>query len=186
MSVQQEFTLRVEQLITREGISDLLQWLKNSDFFTAPASTRFHGAHEGGLAEHSIAVHDRLIQLCSWYGLETSAETIAIVALFHDICKVGMYKVAMRNVKNDVTGQWEKKPYYTKDEDFAFGGHGSKSMYLVMHFMQLTPEEAVAINCHMGAWDSNVYSNPSDAYEQNKLAWLLHVADEAATYIDKK
>lgn len=186
MSAKQEFIGRVKDLIYRDGIEGLLQWLENSDFYTAPASTRFHGSHEGGLVEHSLAVHDRLIELCSWYKLEASAESIAIVSLFHDICKVGMYKVAMRNSKNEKTGQWEKVPYYTKSEEFAFGGHGSKSMYLVMHFMKLEPEEAVAINCHMGQWDSTVYSNPSEAYEQNQLAWLLHVADEAATYLDKQ
>lgn len=181
-----EFVTRVKQAIHREGLEELLKWLDESDFYTAPASIRYHGAFEGGLVEHSIAVHDRLIQLCSWYGFETTAETIAIVALFHDLCKVGTYKVAMRNSKNEKTGAWEKVPYYTKCEDFAFGGHGSKSMYLVMHFMKLEPEEAVAINCHMGQWDSTVYSDPSAAYEQNELAWLLHVADEAATYISKK
>lgn len=183
-NLKDKFVFRVEQLINREGIKDLMKWLDDSDFYTAPASTRYHGAYEGGLAEHSIAVHDRLIQLCSWYGIETSAETIAIVALFHDICKVGTYKTEKR-WRKDKNQQWEQYDTYSKREDFAFGGHGSKSMYLVMHFMQLTPEEAVAINCHMGQWDASTYSDPTSAYEQNKLAWLLHVADEAATYIDK-
>ena len=187
MRVQQEFESIARRFIDREGLENLLKWLADSDFYTAPASTRYHGAYEGGLAEHSLKVYRRLLELVELYGAEdqTWAESIPIVSLFHDICKVGMYKVAMRNSKNEKTGVWEKVPYYTKDEDFAFGGHGSKSMYLVMHFMKLTPEEAVAINCHMGQWDSTVYSNPSEAYEQNKLAWLLHVADEAATYIDK-
>lgn len=185
-NAQQIFERYARSDIKREGIDELLHWLSLSDFYTAPASTRFHGAYEGGLVEHSLAVYERLKQLCEWYGCDYSSENIAIISLFHDICKVGMYKVAMRNSKNEKTGAWEKVPYYTKDEDFAFGGHGSKSVYLIMYFMQLTPEEATAINCHMGQWDSTIYSNPTTAYEQNQLAWLLHVADEAATYIDKK
>lgn len=187
MDLKEQFESTARRFIEREGIEDLLKWLADSDFYTAPASTRYHGAYEGGLAEHSLAVYRRLTELCDWYGpgQGVTPESIAIVSLFHDICKVGTYKVAMRNAKNEKTGVWEKVPYYTKQEDFAFGGHGSKSMYLVMHFMKLIPEEAVAINCHMGQWDSTVYSDPSAAYEQNRLAWLLHVADEAATYINK-
>jgi hypothetical protein len=186
MNIKNEFNTRVKDLISRDGVDELLQWLEHSDFYIAPASTRYHGAYEGGLCEHSLAVHNRLKELCEWYGVSATPESIAIVSLFHDICKVGTYKVAMRNSKNELTGRWEKVPYYTKQEDFAFGGHGSKSMFLVMHFMDLTPEEAVAINCHMGQWDATTYSDPSAAYEQNKLAWLLHVADEAATYINGK
>jgi HD superfamily phosphohydrolase YqeK len=184
-SIKNEFVNRVYDKIRREGIGDLMEWLVGTDFFTAPASTRYHGAYEGGLAEHSITVHDRLIQLCSWYDVEVTAENIAIVALFHDLCKVGTYKTEKR-WRKDKNQQWEQYDTYAKHEDFAFGGHGSKSMYLVMHFMQLSPEEAVAINCHMGQWDSSIYSNSSEAYEQHKFAWLLHVADEAATYIDGK
>lgn len=188
MTAKEQFKQIAKSTIKRPGIDDLLDWLENSDFYTAPASTRFHGSHEGGLVEHSLAVYTRLMGLTDHYVAfcNASEESIAIVSLFHDLCKVNMYKVAVRNSKNEKTGVWEKVPYYTRAEDFAFGGHGSKSMYLVMHFMRLEPEEAVAINCHMGAWDNSTYSNPSEAYEQNPLAWLLHVADEAATYLDKK
>lgn len=72
-----------------------------------------------------------------------------------------------------------KKPYYTFKEDFPYGGHGSKSV-----FMTLSDEEAVAINCHIGLFDqgANVAAIGS-AYERYPLAWLLHVADEAATYL---
>ena len=146
---------------------------------------RYHGAFAGGLVQHSLAVFARLQELVKWYGLEVTEETVAIVSLFHDLCKVDSYKVAMRNSKNEKTGQWEKVPYYTKEEGYAYGGHGSKSVYLVMNFIKLLPEEAAAINSHMGSWDNSPYNNPGDVYEQNTLAWLLHVADEAATYIDE-
>ena len=171
--------------INREGIDDLVDWLEGTDFFTAPASTRHHGAHEGGLVEHSLHVFDKLWGLCRQErtpedGIAT-VESIAIVALFHDLCKVGCYKTEMRWRKNKLN-QWEQYPVFIFNEDFAYGGHGSKSVFLVQSFIKLTPEEASAINCHMGQWDSTTYSNPTEVYQRNKLAWLLHVADEYATY----
>ena len=86
--------------------------------------------------------------------------------------------------RKDENNKWEQYPTYKFEESFAYGGHGSKSVYLIQNFMKLEPFEAAAINCHMGAWDMGSYSNPSAVYECNKFAWLLHVADEAATYID--
>ena len=93
-----------------------------------------------------------------------------------------MYKPEMK-WRKDANDKWEQYATWKHDEDFAYGGHGSKSVFLVQSFITLTPDEASAINCHMGAWDSGAYSNPSPVYERNKLAWLLHVADEASTYI---
>lgn len=179
------FVKAVRKHIKRDGMENLLAWLEASDFFQAPASTRFHGSEPGGLATHSYNVWVQLRKLNKCYAAELDEESMAITALFHDLCKVNYYRQTTRNVKNEQTGQWEKVPYYTKDENFHFGGHGSKSMFLVMNFMKLTPEEAAAINCHMGPWDYQDYGNPGDVFEDSMLAWLLHVADEAATYIDK-
>lgn len=186
--LKNEFKSIVFALIHRSGISDLMRWLDETDFFVAPASTRFHGSHEGGLVDHSLAVYKRMIQFAGYYKQEAdgwSEETLAIVSLFHDVCKIGMYKTQMR-WRKDAQQRWEQYPTYKKEEDFNFGGHGSKSLYLIQNFLKLEPEEAVAINCHMGQFDSTIYSNPSPAFEQFPLAWLLHIADEAATYIDKK
>ena len=190
MTAKEEFKHIVKTRIGRVGISDLMDWLEAGDFYTAPASTRFHGSCEGGLLKHSLAVYMRLVELTKVYGYgygyksEIQAdETIAIVSLFHDICKVNYYTTEMRWRKNSLD-KWEQYPVYKVDEKFPFGGHGSKSVYLIQHFMNLTPEEASAINCHMGAWDKSDYSNPSAVFESNHLAWMLHVADEAATYID--
>jgi hypothetical protein len=169
--------------IHRDGIEDLLEWLEQTDFFSAPASTRFHGNFESGLVLHSLNVFFQLKKLCKEvYYCEASDESIAIVSLFHDLCKVGCYKTEMRWRKN-AQDKWEQYPVYTFKEDFAYGGHGSKSVFLVQSFMKLTPEEASAINCHMGQWDSTNYSNPTTVYERNLLAWLLHVADEAADFV---
>ena len=188
MNFKEEFLQIACRNITREGIQEFLNWLVSTDFFAAPASTRYHGAWEGGLVQHSLNVYVQLCQLSEFYGLgeddgiSNPDETIALVSLFHDVCKANVYKMEMRWRKN-TNNQWEQYPVYTFKEDFAFGGHGSKSVYLIQSFMKLTPEEASAINCHMGQWDSTTYSNPTEVYCRNKLAWLLHVADEAADFL---
>lgn len=180
--LQEEFTNLVIQNIHREGIEDLMQWLCQTDFFKAPASTRYHGCCEGGLVQHSLNVYDQLTKLCWWYECEASQESIAIVALLHDLCKVGCYKTEMR-WRKDANNRWEQYPTWKFEEDYCFGGHGAKSVYLIQNFMKLSPEEAAAINAHMGAWDSTSYSNPTTVYQRNLLAWLLHVADEAADFV---
>lgn len=180
-----EFIRIVKTNIDRDGVLELLAWLENTDFYVAPASTRYHGAYVGGLVQHSLNVYSQLKKLCNFYNCDASEETIAIVALFHDLCKVGTYKTELRWRKNQYN-QWEQYSTYRFEEDFAYGGHGSKSVFLVQTFMWLTPEEASAINCHMGQWDATPYSNPASVYERNLLAWLLHVADEAANYLIEK
>lgn len=158
-----------------------MKWLEKSDFYTCPASARFHGAFPGGLLEHSLNVYDELKRLLSVYPeIKVSEESVVIASLFHDLCKVEMYATEKRNRKNQ-SGQWESYDAYISDEKFCFGGHGSKSVFLAQHFIQLTPEEAVAINCHMSCWNGD--TTVGKAFEQFPFAWLLHVADESATYI---
>lgn len=167
--------------IKRQGIAELLEWLEKSDFFSAPASTRFHGNYPGGLLVHSLNVYDETKRLLAAYQeIQVPEESVIIASLFHDLCKVNFYATESRNRKNEL-GQWEKYNAYTIQEKFCFGGHGSKSVFLVQNFMKLTPEEAVAINCHMSSWDGN--KDVGNAFGQYPFAWLLHVADESATYI---
>ena len=180
--IRSEFEKIVFNNIKRDGIMDLMDSIGGTDFYTAPASTRYHGCYEGGLAIHSMNVYSQLKKLCKWYNCDASQESIAIVSLFHDICKIGCYKTEMR-WRKDKNNQWEQYPTWKFEEDFAYGGHGSKSVYLVQLFIDLTPDEASAINCHMGQWDSTTYSNPTEVYCRNKLAWLLHIADEAADFL---
>lgn len=165
--------------IKREGIEDLLTYLERSDFYVAPASTRFHESYPGGLLEHSLKVYKQLKKLVDCYGLDVSEETMAIVALFHDLCKIDCYKTGMKNVQDEETKSWHKEPYYIFDEKRKFGGHGSKSVFIVQFYIKLTFEEATAINCHMGP-NGNDYSC-MDAYRDSPLAFLLHAADMAAT-----
>lgn len=186
------FETEARSLIKRDGIEDLLTFLHESDFYDAPASTRFHGACDAGLVEHSLEVYHWIFNIRSGLfcvGKEfpnISVESMAIVSLFHDICKIDTYKIDYRNVKNSETGKWEKEPFYKQQDDSGFGAHGAKSVFLINCFMKLSQEETVAILHHMGAWDKSTYSDPGKAYEKYPLAWLLHVADEAATYISKK
>lgn len=190
MNRKEDFIKIYTSLIKRPGSDKLLEWLEESDFFTAPASTRFHGNYEGGLCEHSVNVYEELVRLSKAYPeVRIQAESAAIVTLLHDLCKIGCYKQELKSrktgrTKRDGKPEWENYIGYTFEEDFCYGGHGSKSVYLIQKFMNLTEAEAVAINCHMGAWDRS----PGDyslgpAFEQYPLAWLVHVADESATYI---
>lgn len=176
------FHAEVKDNIFRCGIGELLDWIDKTDFYTCPASTRYHGCYPGGLVVHSLGVHEQLKKLCKWYECDASTESIAIVALFHDLCKIGCYKEELR-WRKDKNNRWEQYQTWKFEEDFAYGGHGSKSVFLVQSFIDLTPEEASAINCHMGQWDATTYSNPTEVYCRNKLAWLLHVADEAEDFL---
>lgn len=180
--------------ITRKGSEKLLDYLcsENSDFFTAPASTRYHCAYEGGLCEHSLHVYDCLKsylereKVKDEFGLAYEDESIAIVALLHDICKVNLYRTSYRNKKNDETGQWEKVPYFEYHDTLPYG-HGEKSVYIVSGFMRLTREEAMAIRWHMGFSGEENTNTIGKALEMYPLALAAHIADmEATFYIEGK
>lgn len=168
--------------VNREGMSELLKWLESSDFYYCPASARFHGSHPGGLLKHSLNVYDEMMRLAKAYPeVELSEETVIVTSLFHDLCKVNLYATEKRNRKNAQTGAWESYDAYTYNEKLHYGGHGSKSVFILQNYIKLSTEEAVAINCHMSSWDGN--KDVGAAFEQFPVAWLLHVADESATYI---
>lgn len=182
--------------IARPGAEDFFKWLKTTDFYTAPASTKYHLAREGGLVEHSVHVFERLKNLIDSelnysdgadYVNAITLETIAICGLLHDTCKANFYSVEMRNRKNE-QGQWEKYPYYVVDDQLPYG-HGEKSVYIISGFMKLTREEAMAVRWHMGGFDDCVKGGGyamSGAFLQYPLAVLLHMADLQATFIDEK
>ncbi len=193
MTAKEEFISIYNEFIKRPGADKLLDYLENkSDFFTAPCSTRFHGAYEGGLVEHSVNVYYCLKDYLSRprvkevYGMEFSDETIAIVSLLHDVCKVNFYATEMRNRKNEETGQWEKVPFYTINDTLPYG-HGEKSVYIISGFLygegRLTRDEALAIRWHMGFSSEDDNKNTiGRALEMYPLAFALHVADMEATY----
>ena len=174
--------------IKREGAGKLLEFLEGSDFFTAPASTRYHGSHEGGLCEHSINVYECLCDYMArprvkeLYGMNYSDESIAIVSLLHDVCKTNFYVETTRNVKEN--GVWKTVPYYSIDDQLPYG-HGEKSVYMISAYMKLTRDEAFAIRYHMGFAESNnvtYINNVGKAYEMFPIAFAVSVADMEASY----
>lgn len=172
--------------INRPGMEDLMTWLEKSDFYTAPASTRFHGNHTGGLLEHSLNVYDKLSGFVSRYPeLEIPPETVAVAALFHDLTKVNFYTVSSRNVKDDVTGIWHKEPFYKIDDRLPLG-HGEKSVIILQSFIKLTRDEIYAIRWHMGSFDCAVKGGEyamGNAFEICPLAVMTHMADMEASYL---
>ena len=186
MDQREEFLSIFAQYVTRPGADKLLAWLDTTDFFRAPASTRFHGACAGGLLMHSLNVYHCLRE--HYFEPGDSEESFALCALLHDVCKANFYKPGTRNVKNEATGQWEKVPTFTIEDAFPYG-HGEKSVFLIERFVRLKPAEAVAIRWHMGGFDDAARGGCfaiSQAYDQYPLAVKLHLADLEATYLKEK
>lgn len=188
MGFKEEFIEIYKENIQREGADKLLEYISSpaSDFFTAPASTRFHGNYQGGLCEHSLNVYHCLSdylereRVQDLYGLSYSPESIAIAALLHDLCKINVYKESTRNVKEG--NVWKQVPYYEFSDDLPYG-HGEKSVYIIGGFMRLTREEAFAIRYHMGFSGCEEARNVSAAFEKYPLAFALSVADMEATFL---
>jgi len=194
LDLQREKFLKIfdNQIGEREGKEALREWLlsEDCDFFIAPASTKYHGNYEGGLCEHSIDVYEMAIRLENLYkedirkqylvlnrpyDRDQFMESLTIAALFHDLCKTNFYKTRTngRNVS------------YVVDEQLPFGGHGSKSVYILSKYLKdIKDEEAIAINCHMGFSRGNDNSiSISESFHYSPIAWIVHVADEAATFM---
>ena len=188
MTVKERFIQTYNEHIKREGADKLLEYLlsSSSDFFVAPASARYHSSYEGGLCEHSLNVFDCLVgyfeseHVKKDLKLSYSMESIAIVSLLHDLCKINVYKKGFRNVK-DESGAWKRVDTFEYDDPMPYG-HGEKSVYMISPFMKLTREEAFAIRYHMGYSSTEDPRNVSAAFEMFPLAFALSVADSEATY----
>lgn len=187
MTIRDTFVEIYQEFIRREGSDALLAYLDTkSDFFTAPASARYHNAFAGGLAAHSVNVYRCLAdylarpRVSEVYGIAYPPETVAIVGLLHDVCKIGTYRPGSRNVKG-TDGKWQSVPTYDFHDSLPYG-HGEKSVYILTGFMRLTRDEAFAIRWHMG------FSGPEDnriigqALRQYPLAFALATADMEASY----
>ena len=165
--MKEEF-LNLLRGINREGMDNLIEFIEKTDFFVAPASTRFHGSYEGGLLEHSLKVYELLKEKIknSSIPIEVSEDSVKIIALLHDICKVNFYKVDYRNAKNAM-GEWEKVPYYTVNDMIPYG-HGEKSVMMLTEYIKLTVEEKYCIRWHMG------FTEPKELY--TTLGCLLYTS----------
>lgn len=185
------------QSVQREGIDNLLAFIRKSDFYTAPASTRYHSCHEGGLLEHTLNVYDRLMNKCKdtlWQERATlKKENIVIAALLHDICKTYFYGTELKNKKvyretgskSDSNGRydWETVPSYTIEDKIPYG-HGEKSVMMVEEFIKLEPMERYAIRWHMGFTEPKENWNTIGmAIKKYPLVLALHEADLEATYL---
>lgn len=198
--MKEKFIEIYKEHIHREGADKLLSWLESSDFFTAPASTKYHLSRKGGLCEHSINVYQRLRDLfvhekrmnqiketgLHYDGTLTpeEEESIAICSLLHDLCKTNFYEIEYRNKKNEETGKWEQVPQYVINDKLPYG-HGEKSVYIISGFMKLTREEAMAIRFHMGLAQEGDLRDCGKAFEMYLLAVMTHMADMQATYFDE-
>ena len=186
MTSKERFIEIYNKYIKREGAQKLLDYLLSSDFFTAPASARFHSSYEGGLVDHSVNVYDCLTSYLNSprtvdiIGTQYSDESIAIVSLLHDLCKIDVYKKGFRNVK-DEKGTWQRVDTFEYDDRLPYG-HGEKSVYIASGYMRLTREEAFAIRYHMGYSSTEDPRNVSAAFEMFPLAFALSTADSEATY----
>ena len=197
-----EFEELARKYIKRDGLEKVLAWLEQSDFYSAPASTQYHLSVEGGLCQHSLNVFHSMVELCNKYwnkeesddniyngdSLEQDGafnmENIAIVALFHDICKANCYVRDFKNVK--VNGKWEQQEYWKWDEQFVYG-HGSKSVYILQQYMRLYIDEAQAIRFHMGGREdplSQQYERQyATIYDNSKFAVMLYLADNWSCFL---
>lgn len=193
MNPKKEFISIFQEHIHRDGADKLLEYLlsEKSDFFTAPASTKYHGDYDMGLVTHSVNVYYCLkdylsrARCLSEYKMNYSNETIALVALLHDVCKIKCYHKYLRNVKNE-EGVWEQVAAFNFEDPEPFG-HGEKSVFLISKFLRLTNEEAYAIRFHMGFSEEGSGRNAGKAFEKYPLALALNVADmEASYYVDDK
>lgn len=166
----------------RKGIDRAIKYLQESDFFVAPASTKYHGNYDGGLAEHSLNVYELFKEKNEKFDLGLSNESIIIVTLLHDICKVNFYNKQTCWRKNDAN-RWESYEGYKVQDDFPIG-HGEKSVIMLQNFIRLSKEEMLMIRWHMGNTEpKEMQMNISNAYSIVPAAVALHTADMEASYL---
>lgn len=186
-----EFFRAVMVNVKRPGVENLMKFIEKSDFYTAPASTRFHGAYEGGLLEHSINVYKCLLMKKNeentlWHDMlaDIPDESIAIAALLHDLCKTYYYAIEMRNKKID--GNWVQVPSYTVDDKIPYG-HGEKSVMMIEEYMKLKPVERYASRWHMGPYSGQQdWTTLGMAMDKYPLVLALFEADMEATHLMEK
>lgn len=179
--------------VNRPGMDKLLAYIRKSDFYKAPASTKYHLSCEGGLLQHSLNVLDALRGILlptpdGEFSYLAAGKTVAtipqdsaiIIALLHDICKTYFYTTSMRNAKNEQTGKWEKVPYFTVKDRMPLG-HGDKSVMIIKQYIDLTTPEMYAIWHHMGFTENADFQTLTNAIDQFPIIWAMHTADMMAS-----
>lgn len=164
----------------RNGMDRLLNWLEQTDFYTAPASTKYHLHCKGGLAKHSLNVYERLKAKVDSGLLELKDDSVAITALLHDICKANFYVVQKRNRKID--GQWVEVEEWGVEDKMPIG-HGEKSCYIIQSCIRISPEEFAMIRFHMGRESDSSNDSFSKAAAKYPGVAAIHTADLEAAFI---
>jgi len=172
----------------RDGMPRMVNFLEHeSDFFEAPASTQYHLAYPGGLAEHSLSVYDTLVRLDEMFGTEIPAWQMSTTAILHDVCKTGYY-VREKKWRKDEHGKWESYTAWGVDDTLPLG-HGEKSLFLISKFIQLTDAEAAAVRWHMSGFEPGVHFNYPSGYafraaaDKYPLVTMLFVADHMSSQL---
>lgn len=168
-----------DQLLARMKYT--ADWLRSTDFFYAPASSQYHDAEPGGLLKHSLRVYNNILELMKVDKFnKVDVASAALVALVHDWCKIDMYEVYQKNVKDETTGQWHKEDAYRTNQKGVPLGHGVASMFLAQKLFSLTTEECLAIRWHMGAWRvcDQEMNEMQKSNEKFPLVHLLQFADQ--------
>ena len=187
---QKEMILDLLRSTERDGIDKLADYLSDStDFFTAPASTRFHNNFSGGLAQHCLNVYENFKSLLEIKGIEMSEDSIIICALLHDLCKCNTYVVETRNRKNE-QGQWEKYNIWATNKDVDIPlPHSSRSIAIIRKFIKLSIKEELTKFYHMGHYGGEDYEYRNmlkAANEKYPQTVLFYVADTIASYLDEE
>lgn len=162
-------------------VNAIIKWLHETDFYQSPASTQYHESYLGGLLVHTLNVYNNAIELHKVNKFnEAPIDSISLVALVHDWCKIGSYESYNRNVKNDETGKWEQMlSFRTKPTNIPLG-HGVTSMFLASKFFRLSAEECAAIRWHMNHWNvaDNEINDLQRANENYRLVHYIQFADQ--------
>lgn len=176
-----EIIIETLRTVNRDGIESLIKFLEESDFFTAPASTKYHGNYEGGLAEHSMNVYQIFKRKVAAYKVNVPMDSIIIAGLMHDICKVNFYKKGVKNVKEN--GAWIQKEIWEVKDQFPLG-HGEKSLLILRQYINLTVQEMLLIRWHMGGFEPEGNRvHMYNAIEVEPAIILLHAADLESSYL---
>jgi hypothetical protein len=175
----------------RAEIESLITYLENSDFFTAPASVKYHGSYDGGLSEHSLNVWHLLTEKNRYYSLGLPEDTVAITALGHDVCKINFYGKETKNVlkgkKDNGYGKqindWQEEEVVIVKDQFPMG-HGEKSVITLLRFIQLTDLEIAMIRWHMGGYVAkDEYRDLNNAVDMYPQIVALNAADLEESYL---
>lgn len=187
-------------------LSALISKLEQSDFFVAPASTKYHNSFAGGLVDHSLNVYYNMMSMAKSKHLIKTEEdgcidekSIAVVALLHDFSKMNYYRKEFRNkkiyseqgLKQDNGGRFdwvaiEEYSVIPADERFVYASHEITSEYMIRQFVPLTYEESIAVlHHHGGTSEDSIKDNISAIFSKYPLATLLHLADMMSSYVDE-